>query len=114
MKYVASLALAMVTATAAGATRPATEQEVEAIRNGMERQLADARSARFDTVQVDDEGHICGLVNAKNRMGAYVGYQAFTGMLFEIDGKLTAIPMGVGEDSISRKMCASKGFVLPP
>lgn len=114
MKYLAALLLAVVAANAAAEIRPATEQEIEAIRAGMERQLADARSTRFDTVLVDSEGYICGLVNAKNRMGAYVGYQAFTGMLFEIGDKLTAAPMGVGDDAISRKMCADKGFVLPP
>lgn len=114
MKYLVGVMLAVLSVAASAEIRRATDQEIEAIRTGMERQLADAQSARFDTVMVDADGHMCGLVNAKNRMGAYVGYRAFTGMIFEIDGKPTAAPMGVGEDLISRTMCAEKGFRLPP
>lgn len=95
--------------------RDATPKEIEAIRAGMERQLLDAQSARFNSVKVKGQ-HMCGMVNSKNRMGAYAGYRPFTGMIFkDTTGKLLAAPMGVDADeAVARSMCKQQGIPLPP
>ncbi|MGH8032507.1 MAG: hypothetical protein ACREO8_09130 [Luteimonas sp.] len=113
-----ALVIAFTLASGAGAqtsVRDATSKEIAAIRKAMERDLLDAESARFDSVKVKGED-MCGLVNAKNSMGAYVGYRAFNGMIFkDTTGKLLAAPMGMsGSEEVTRTMCAQKGIPLPP
>ena len=39
--------------------------------------LIDSGSAKFSDVYEDKAGHVCGLVNAKNRMGGYTGDSPF-------------------------------------
>ena len=39
--------------------------------------LFDPYSAKFKDIVVQPSGNICGLVNAKNQMGAYTGYRQF-------------------------------------
>ena len=46
---------------------------LEKVRN----RLFDAQSARFRNLVLDPNGGICGEVNAKNRYGAYVGFDPF-------------------------------------
>lgn len=56
---------------------PGTEANREAqARNVLEPVLLDASSARLRNVKVDGD-LICGEVNAKNRLGAYVGFRRF-------------------------------------
>lgn len=43
----------------------------------MDRELVDGPSSRYRDVKGIAGGRICGLVNSKNRLGAYVGYQRF-------------------------------------
>lgn len=95
--------------------RDATPKEIEAVRSAMERDLLDAESARFNSVKVKGN-YLCGLVNAKNRMGAYAGYKPFTGMVFKDEtGKLLAAPMGLDSSpEVIHSMCAQKGIPLPP
>ena len=40
-------------------------------------QMLDPDSANFRSVRTADDGAVCGLVNAKNRYGAYVGFTRF-------------------------------------
>ena len=104
-----------VMAQSAPPVRDATTTEIEAIRAGMESRLLDAQSARFANVKIKAE-HMCGMVNAKNRMGAYVGYKPFSGMIFrDTTGKLLAAPMGPSEhEEVDRAMCEKSGIPLPP
>lgn len=120
MKTRHTLAIALVlvafSAQAGDAVRDASKAEIEAIRKGMERDLLDAGSARFNSVKIKGN-KMCGLVNAKNRMGAYAGYRAFTGVIFkEGHGQYLAAPMGVtdDDDTASRSLCADYGIPLPP
>lgn len=109
------LLLVVGTALSEEQVREATPKEIEAIRTAMERDLHDAQSARFNSVRVKGND-MCGLVNAKNLMGAYVGYRPFTGMVFKDQtGKLLAAPMGVDSSPVVvRAICADKGIPLPP
>ena len=59
--------------------------ELDAVRM----QLSDPGSAEFGSVETDD-GTTCGFVNAKNRLGGYVGFRAFIvkSGVAELEGKL--------------------------
>jgi hypothetical protein len=46
--------------------------------------LNDPNSAEFRNIKVFENGNYCGEVNAKNKMGGYVGFQAF----FMVESKL--------------------------
>lgn len=48
-----------------------------ALTEALESDLADGRSSRLRMVTPIDGGRVCGLINTKNRMNAYIGYKAF-------------------------------------
>ncbi|TIM20775.1 MAG: hypothetical protein E5Y69_31580 [Mesorhizobium sp.] len=64
---------------------PATDGEIAAILSALEADLLDAQTARFKDVcsrmSKNDKGAPvrvwCGMINAKNAYGAYVGYKPF-------------------------------------
>lgn len=96
------------------APRELTAKEMAAVKRGMETRLKDAQSARFQNVLVNDEV-VCGLVNAKNSMGAYAGYELFFGMVMvDTEGKTVAIIMSIGDPGVTSHMCESKGLPVPP
>jgi len=108
------LLAALLPIVASAAPRAATPKEISAIRSSLERKLKDAPSARFEAVLVEND-NVCGMVNAKNSMGGYAGYSPFFGMVtVDTTGKTVAYVLSVGEDEITRKMCADKGIPLPP
>lgn len=55
---------------------PATDRTFAAARDALDGVLLDYPSARFRDVAAD-EIVVCGKVNSKNRMGAYVGWTNF-------------------------------------
>ena len=55
----------------------AEERLATRARSAMESTLNDPFSARFRRVSTGRNGALCGQVNAKNRMGAYTGFQTF-------------------------------------
>lgn len=72
--------------------RPATSDEVDAIREAFQDRLRDADSAKFRNVRVIGPTHfVCGDINAKNGMGGYVGWRRFTAFLIpkRVDDRLT-------------------------
>lgn len=55
---------------------PVTQSQLVEVRKTFDRELLDYTSARFRDVSGD--GYvICGSVNAKNRMGAFIGWREF-------------------------------------
>lgn len=65
--------------------KPATDAQIDEIRSAMDVTLLDAQSARFKDVcmqaprrETTNKVAFCGKVNAKNKLGAYVGYRAFS------------------------------------
>src|ERR1700754_3722253 len=81
----------------------ATDAELSAIRAALDDDLADAESARLKDVVVrhseEGDGHACGKLNAKNRFGAYVGYQPLYADVFKLkNGKLMAVAWGTDPD----------------
>lgn len=72
---------------------PATPALKLAVRKYFEPILLDATSARWKWGRVVGDGAIfCGYVNAKNRLGAYTGYDLFAVSLFK--GKVVEHRMG--------------------
>lgn len=67
-----ALALAIQTA----APQPPSPSLFEGARRAMDAQLFDFPSARLQDVRAN-KAVICGRVNAKNRLGAYAGWQRF-------------------------------------
>lgn len=75
-------AAATASADFSSVSREATPAEIKAIREAMQARLKDADSAKFRNVRViGTANELCGDVNAKNGMGAYVGFAKFNGML---------------------------------
>ena len=83
-----------------------SEEDVEAVRVGVGRYLIDPYSARYEGVvggghEKDDKlPYVCGLVNAKNRFGAYVGREYFFGTLIRW-GELEFLVLQIGDSEKS-------------
>lgn len=54
------------------------------VKKEVKAMLNDPNSAEFRNIKVFENGNYCGEVNAKNKMGGYVGFQAF----FMVESKL--------------------------
>jgi hypothetical protein len=111
-------AIAAAPAITAEAARNATEAEIAAIRTALVKELVDPESAQFRDVKVaaDKAVTVCGLVNAKNRAGGYVGYHRFIGFLRIAEGKPpTASIVGIDgptrPGSVAEGMCRDRGLI---
>lgn len=60
--------------------------------------LIDPDSAKFREVRTTDVGAVCGQVNGKNRMGAYVGFKDF--VAFENGGEWDTRIVDLNDDSL--------------
>jgi hypothetical protein len=58
-----------------------SERDQIAVRDALDLRLFDGGRARFKWLP-SPAGYVCGLVNSKNRMGAYVGYSPFIATLW--------------------------------
>lgn len=58
--------------------------------------LLDPDSAKFREVRTTDTGAVCGQVNGKNRMGAYVGFKDFVAV--EVDGEWFTTVVDLNDD----------------
>lgn len=92
----------------------ATAAEIAAVRKGLDDKLADADSAKLkDFLVIHSPSGIadaCGMVNAKNRFGAYVGYQKIEMIVIPTkDGGIMASPISL-DDQIASQACRSKGM----
>lgn len=68
---------AVLQSVPAGEPRGApSEAQFARLREALNEQLMDYPSARFRDVRADG-GRVCGFVNAKNAMGAYIGWRPF-------------------------------------
>lgn len=70
------LIVAAIAALAAQTAAPPSAAQLAVARRLLDDQLLDYRSARFKDVH-GSTTHICGSVNARNRLTAYVGWQSF-------------------------------------
>ena len=54
------------------------------VKKEVKAMLNDPNSAEFRNIKIFENGNYCGEVNAKNKMGGYVGFQSF----FMVENKL--------------------------
>ncbi|GLK68330.1 hypothetical protein GCM10008179_19680 [Hansschlegelia plantiphila] len=82
-----------------------SSSELETIRDNFEIDLYDARSARFHSAckytkpDHRDRSFVCGLVNSKNAMGAYVGYHPFYAEIETAQIKDIVADEGTGDET---------------
>lgn len=121
-----ALAVGACIATACDAAgRPASADEVAAIRVAMQLKLKDADAAKFKDVTigfgVDDKvrqiASVCGMVNSTNSFGAYTGFTWFAGAL-RVEPETSRIRVaviGIDDDEItaSRRTCADQESLVP-
>jgi hypothetical protein len=95
-----------------------SKAELDEIKKKVSSMMKDPESARFSDISAVRYGNmvdVCGLLNAKNSYGGYVGYHAFFGSL-TLPQHLF-FPIGVGSehasDGASRSMCRERGILLP-
>jgi len=76
----------MLFAAVMATTSAPSADQLAAVRDALDARLLDYPSARFREVTADD-AVVCGMVNAKNRAGAFTGWVRFGA--FYADGKAT-------------------------
>lgn len=74
---------------------------VQIAKQAVLEKLVDPSSAQFKDVQLVDGSLVCGEVNAKNRMGGYVGYASFA----VIDGRDAAIDKDDDPVKVAKNLC---------
>lgn len=89
--------------------RQATKAELKVITASIANRLKDPDSIKISDIRVKDD-YVCGMVNAKNSYGGYVGKKPFIGVLIS-QGKLFGV-VGIGdidsEATVILNMCAEK------
>lgn len=86
--------------------RPLTEDDKTEIRTAVKRELLDPDSARFRwNPEMLEPEHYCGFVNAKNRMGGYVGFKAF--IIDYEDGRVSRASILSG---VQRRACSREKY----
>jgi len=106
--------------------RDLTAKEKEVIKKAVQEKLSDPESARFKWLSVSDAESrkstgitYCGIVNAKNRFGGYVGDTLYYGLLVRLhDNSSPSFQVLVLGDEdfmayVASEMCKKKGYVLP-
>ena len=86
--------VAMVAAMQDGTHATGSRSQVEQAQKLFDERLLDYPSARFRDVTANDRV-ICGFVNSKNRLGAFVGWQGF--VVVQTDGTSTLRITETGE-----------------
>jgi len=105
-------AVSLFASIATADARSATKVEQQAIQREMENQLTDPYTAHYTYDYINEINgivEICGTVNAKNKMGGYVGKQLYVALfLKKVVGHLV-IYDGSAEESIEfppiRELC---------
>ena len=99
------------------AARPLTSSEKALIREAVSDDFLDADSAKFRWLPLPDHMNgslYCGSVNAKNRFGAYTGYNAFAVVVELKNGKITnpisMTAMREYDADAWRMVCAQRGM----
>lgn len=76
-----AMLLALIATNVHAESSTPTKAEIGAIQNAVRAKLKDGDSAKFAEIRLGKASNgarvACGVVNAKNSFGAYIGYQAF-------------------------------------
>jgi len=74
---IASTASALAVEDVDGSLAKLAAPEKAALLDRMEQDLFDGPASRLRDVRKIDKARMCGRINPKNRMGAYIGYREF-------------------------------------
>ena len=108
MMMIAIVALAAVQA-AGSAPGPVTSAHISDARRALDERLFDYPTARFRDVR--GNGFVlCGLVNAKNRMGAYAGWKRFAWISGSDDPRLLSDEEAERDDVLLDAFCGEDGL----
>jgi hypothetical protein len=111
MKTLLIAAALAVTVPQQGSGRPdapPTDAQFAAVRGALDERLLDYPSARFRDVRGTDLV-ICGFVNSKNRMGAYVGWNRFAWASFADEPYLLIDSAESDDDIMLDAFCGEDG-----
>lgn len=89
------------------AQRAITAEDKIAVADAVRAKLKDPDSARFRWLPSASGLTYCGFVNSKNSFGGYTGFQPFTTVLAEIDGKPSVTVIGIGDPAYT--VCSNLG-----
>lgn len=112
MKRLALLVMPLlIAASPSHPPRPIAAAEQAAIKNAADDLLFDGPSARWKWPPKRSAFVYCGEVNAKNRMGAYIGWHPF---YFVIDEDKLRILHDGDDRIVYEALCASAGYIPKP
>lgn len=113
------LALAVLLASA-DAPRDLTAAETAAIKTVVEDKLKDPESARFKWEKWNGGIYYCGMVNAKNSYGGYVGFVPFIAVVAFANDRVLTKPFVILADDDSAgisdfvvSQCIKAGYSMP-
>lgn len=98
-----------------------TPEQAGAVQAGIRGQLKDPTSPLFGTMVAgpgpDGNLNVCGIVNAKNSFGGYVGDQPYMGILMTTNGQSVFVPTVVasaapGDSGYVSQQCQRAGLFL--
>jgi hypothetical protein len=91
-----------------------TKEQVQAVSKGVTASLKDPESARFGRMRGGQSSTgqlwVCGLVNAKNSYGGYVGMKPFAGQLMGLQFRLDALGSDDGTTYGVAATCNKRGL----
>lgn len=101
-------------------TRPLSTPEQKVVQDSVRQELKDPQSATFKMLPINEDGApgtYCGMVNAKNSFGGYVGDTPFMATVTRRAGEVVSSFAMLPDSSqfgrtILLDMCAKKGYLL--
>jgi hypothetical protein len=108
----ASLGLAASAAGAAPTPNAAVANAAGRLREKLEQDLFDYPGTRFLNVSAEvvnkDLVAFCGQINGKNRLGGYIGWRPFLGMVSVDDVNIYSLPGNGRDEQMIGVFCAGK------
>lgn len=117
MKKTLALLMCLCSFYAHAEERALTKEERIAIERSVKERLKDPDSAKFKHykfIKNQDSVHVyCGMVNAKNSYGGYVGLRPFQSMIaVDTRGVLVAYTLPLDTPEVIYQLCVEKGYFL--
>lgn len=76
-----------VTSFSQSSERALSAKELTLVKDMVGLKLKDPYSAQYSNLRINENGMVCGLLNAKNSYGAYIGNKGFTGKMHTVSKK---------------------------
>lgn len=99
------MVLLLIMQLAAAVFEPATPETYRIAFQEIDAKLIDGTSARFRDVRAS-RTRVCGMVNARNRMGGYTGWQPFSALIVDDEA---VVSIGEDEADMIAIFCTGEG-----